>query len=155
MKAGIFVAIGALALASCNQGPPPVPIKDLMAEQVQPTAQVYWDAVRYESELVDGKPVERDIRPQTDAEWEKVRKAAEDLGKFGELLKTEPYTEGRAADWTQFAQGLVDVSKLAEQAAVEKSTDKVFEVGGTVYSVCSACHQVYPPAATPPAGSAS
>jgi hypothetical protein len=145
MKAGIFVTAGALALASCNQGPPPVPIKDLMAEQVQPTAQVYWDAVRF----VSDETGDHDIMPRTDAEWEKVRKSAEDLGKFGELLKTEAYTEGRAADWTQFAQGLVDVSKLAEQAAVEKNTDKVFEVGGTVYSVCSACHQVYPPAAEP------
>jgi hypothetical protein len=147
MKAGFLTTMAALALASCNQGPPPVPIKDLVANEVQPTAQIYWDAVRYESVLVDGKPVDRDIRPETDADWEKARKAAEDLGKFGELLQTEAYTEGRNADWTQFAKGLVDVAKLAEQAAVEKDVDKVFEVGGTVYSVCSACHQIYPPAA--------
>lgn len=154
MKAGAIFALAATAaLAGCNQ--PPVPIQDLMANEVQPTAEVYWDAVRYESVLVDGKPVERDIRPQTDAEWEKVRKAAEELGRHGELLQTEAYTEGRAADWTQFAQGLVEVAKLAEQAAVEKDVEKVFEVGGTVYSVCSACHQVYPPAAGPGAEGSS
>jgi hypothetical protein len=145
MKVAIFALAAALALASCNQGPPPKPIKQLMAEDVQPTAQTYWDAVRF----VSDETGDHDIMPRTDAEWEKVRKAAADLGAFGELLKTEAYTEGRAADWTQFAQGLVDVAKLAEQAAVEKNTDKVFEVGGTVYSVCSACHQVYPPAAGP------
>ena len=126
-----------------------------MAQKVQPTAQVYWDTVRYESVLVDGKPVERDIRPQTDADWEKARKAAEDLVAFGELLQTEAYTEGRASDWTQFAQSLVEVGKQAEAAAAAKDVDKVFEVGGTVYSVCSACHQVYPPAAGEVPGEAS
>lgn len=144
MKTRIALALaGAALLAGCNQEPQ-VTIKDLMAKQVQPTADIYWQAVRFESELVDGKAVERDIRPQTDAEWEKVRQAAEDLGKFGELLQTEAYTEGRGADWKEFAQGLVDSAKLAEQAAVEQDTDKVFEVGYTVYSVCSACHQAYP-----------
>jgi hypothetical protein len=126
----------------------PLPIKELMAQRVQPTAQTYWDAVRF----VSDETGDHDIRPRTDAEWEKTRKAAADLAAFGEQLKTEPYTEGRAADWTQFAQALVDVSKLAEQAAAAKDADKVFEVGGTVYSVCSACHQVYPPSATPASG---
>lgn len=144
MNSKIALALaGAALLAGCNQGPE-VTVKDLMANEVQPTAEIYWQAVRFESELVDGKVVERDIRPTTDAEWEKVRQAAEDIGKFGELLQTDAYTEGRGADWKEFAKGLVDSAKLAEQAAVDKDTDKVFEVGYTVYSVCSACHQAYP-----------
>ena len=72
--------------------------------------------------------------------------AATRLGEYGELLQTPGYSEGRGEDWLQFSKSLVEVSKLAEQAADEKSTDKVFEVGGTVYQVCTACHQVYPPA---------
>jgi hypothetical protein len=144
MNTRIALALaGAALLAGCNNAPE-VPIKDLMAKQVQPTAQTYWDAVRYESELVDGKVVNRDIRPRTDAEWEKVRKSAEDLIKFGELLQTDAYTEGRRPDWKEFAQGLVDSSRLAEQAAAAKDTDKVFEVAYTVYSVCDACHKAYP-----------
>lgn len=47
-----------------------------------------------------------------------------------------------------FANSLTEVSKRAEQAAVDKDVDKVFEVGGTVYAVCTACHQVYPPKET-------
>ena len=47
------------------------------------------------------------------------------------------------------AGGLIEVAGQAEQAAADKSTDAVFEVGGTVYSVCSACHQAYPPADAP------
>jgi hypothetical protein len=134
-----------LPLAACDRGPPPVPIRDFMAKQVQPTAQTYWDAVKF----VSDEAGEHDIRPRNDAEWERTRKAAEDLGKFGEQLKSDAYAEGRGADWSQFAQGLVDVAKQAEQAAIEKDPDKVFEVGYTVYSVCSACHQVYPPATGP------
>lgn len=134
--------LGASLLASCNQAPPAVPIKDLMAKQVQPTAEIYWGAVQYISDETGN----HEVLPQTDADWEKARKAAEEIGKFGQLLQTDAYTEGRGEDWKQFAQGLVEVSKQAEQAAVEKNVDKVFEVGGTVYSVCSACHQVYPPA---------
>lgn len=142
-------ALAAFALASCNQGPPAKPIKQLMAEDVQPTAEVYWHSVQFVSELVDGKVIERDIRPQTDAEWEKVRRAAVEIGGFGELLQTGSYTEGRGDDWKQFAQGLVEVSKAAEAAAAAKDPDKVFEVGGTIYSVCKACHDVYPPAEGP------
>ena len=143
MRQAIMMVAGSICLAACNQGPPPMPIKDFMAEKVQPTAQTYWDAVRF----VSDETGDHEIQPRTDAEWEKTRKAAEDLVAYGELLKTDAYTEGRGEDWNQFAQGLIDISRQAEQAAKDQSVDKVFEVGGTIYSVCSACHQIYPPAA--------
>jgi hypothetical protein len=40
---------------------------------------------------------------------------------------------------------MVDAGKQAEQAAKDKNVDKVFEMSGTVYNVCSACHMAYPP----------
>jgi hypothetical protein len=138
--AAVLAAI--VLLTGCNNEPEALPIKDFMAKKVQPTAQVYWDAVRF----ISDETGEHEIMPRTDEEWNKVRQAAIDLQAHGERLKQSPYTDGRGADWSQFAQGMIDVSKLAEQAAVEQNVDKVFEVGGTVYSVCSACHQVYPPA---------
>ena len=134
------VLLGAALLASCSQEPD-VSMKDFMAKQVQPTAKTYWDSVQFISDLTGN----HEIVPKTDADWEKTRQAAEDLRKFGELLQTDAYSKGRNEDWKTFAQGLVDVSKQAEQAAKEKNVDKVFEVGGTVYSVCSACHMTYPP----------
>jgi hypothetical protein len=138
-----------LLTAGCNQGPaaPEKTVQQLMAEDVQPTAKIYWDAVQY----ISDENGTRDIVPQTDADWKKVKDAATRLGEFAELLKTPGYTEGRNADWTQFASSLADVSKQAEQAAVEKNPDKVFEVGGTMYSVCSACHMVYPATTGPEA----
>jgi hypothetical protein len=136
-------------LTGCNGAPeaPEKTAQQLMAEDVQPTAQIYWDAVRYESTLVDGVAVQRDIRPETDAEWQRTRDAASRLVELANLLKTPAYAAGRNDDWVQFASSLAEAAQRAEQAADARDVDKVFETGGLIYSVCSACHQFYPPAA--------
>jgi len=144
-------AVTTALLGACSQGTqaPEKTVQQLMAEDVQPTAEIYWDAVQY----ISDETGEHDIFPRTDADWQKTRDAATRIGEFGALLQTPAYTEGRGDDWVQFAKSLVEVSKLAEQAADEKSPDKVFEVGGTIYNVCSACHQVYPATTGPEAES--
>lgn len=143
----IAVAGTALLIAGCNTSETPEKtIQQLMAQDVQPTAEVYWDAVQY----ISDESGSREIVPQTDEDWKKVQDAAVRMGAHAELLKTPGYTDGRGEDWVQFANSLGEVSKRAEQAAAEKNPDKVFEVGGIMYSVCSACHQVYPPAAGVP-----
>ena len=156
MTKKLMAAAALVLLGACSQGveAPEQTIQQLMANEVQPTAEVYWDAVRYESVLENGQPVERDIRPETDEDWARIKAAAAKLGQHGALLQSPGYAEGRGEDWVQFSKSLVEVSALAERAAEEKDTDKVFEVGGTVYSVCSACHQVYPPAEGVPEGEA-
>ena len=149
MKKSAYIAIaGALLLSGCDRGPP-IPektVQQLMAEDVQPTAQVYWDAVRYESVLEDGKPVERDFVPETDADWNKTSDAAARLVEFADLLKTPGYAEGRGDDWVEIATSLADAARIAEQAADARDPAKVFEAGGIVYAVCQGCHQAYPPA---------
>ena len=141
----LFIAIAGLAvLAGCDRGPPPPEktIQQLMADDVQPTADVYWKSVQY----ISDETGEHDIFPRTDAEWARVTAAATRLGELGELLKTPGYAEGRGEDWTELADGLVQVAKRAEQIAQSQDKEKVFEVGGTIYNVCSACHSLYPPA---------
>jgi hypothetical protein len=144
MNKAILAAATIGLLAACNQGPPrpEKTIQQFMAEDVQTTAEVYWNAVQY----ISDEEGEHEIFPRTDEEWQRVGDAARRLGGFGEVLKTPGYAEGRGDDWIEISNSLIEVSKLAEQAAAEKDADKVFEVGGTVYSVCAACHQVYPPA---------
>jgi hypothetical protein len=135
--------IAAALVGGC--GGPPTPektVQQLMAEDVQPTAQVYWDAVQFISDETGN----HDIFPKTDAEWKRTRDAATRIVELAELMQTPGYAEGRGKDWVQISQSLAEVGKLAEQAADSKDPDKVFEVGGTLYSVCSGCHQVYPPA---------
>ena len=143
----ILAAAMAALLFGCNQGPaaPEKTVQQLMAEDVQPTAEIFWDSVQF----ISDETGDHDIKPETDADWKKTRDAATRIGELGALLQTPAYTEGRGEDWVEFSRSLVDVSKLAEQAADAKDPDKVFEVGGTVYNVCSACHQVYPPATEP------
>ncbi|MDO7835536.1 hypothetical protein Q4610_10830 [Sphingobium sp. HBC34] len=142
-------AMAALLLHGCgrDQPVPAADVRTLMLEQVQPVAQTYWDSVQYVSDSSGS----HEIFPRNDAEWQRVETAAKRLGALGEALKTPAYANGRNADWQDFAQGLIDVSKLAAQAAAEKNRDRIFEVGGTIYNVCAACHQTYlPKTATPP-----
>ena len=144
------VAVIGLAalLAGCKAAAPAETVQQMMKNKVQPTAQIYWDAVQY----ISDENGSRDIVPQTDADWEKVRKAAADLQDYGKLLQTDAYTKDRNPDWVKFSQAMVEVSQQAEQAAKDKNVDKVFEVSGTIYSVCSACHMAYP-LPVPPAAS--
>lgn len=146
MRIAAVFALGAVALlAACGEQGPPAPdktVQQLMAEDVQPTAEVYWGAVQYISDETGN----HDIFPKDDAEWARVAASAAKLREHGVLLATPSYAHDRGDDWMDFAKGLQDVATLAETAAKEQDTDKVFEVGGTVYNVCSACHQAYPPA---------
>lgn len=133
-------------LASCtasDQGDAPqASTKGMMADHVQPTAEVYWNAVQYISDA-DGS---REIIPENDAEWQRTAQAAQKLKQLGEDLKMTKYAANKGTDWKDFAQGLVDAAGQAEQAAQAHSPEKVLEAGGILYNVCSACHEVYMPA---------
>ena len=149
-KTGLIAAAAMAALlGACGQGveTPDKTVQQLMAQDVQPTAEIYWNSVQF----ISDETGDHDIKPETDADWARTKAAATRLGELAVLLKTPGYTEGRGEDWTTFANSLGDVAKLAEQAAEQKDTDKIFEVGGTLYNVCSACHQVYPATTGPEA----
>ena len=142
----------AILLAGCQAAEQPEQtVQQFMAQDVQPTADVYWQAVQYINDMTG----QHDIQPQTDAEWQQVQDAARQMVGHADLLKTPAYAQGRGADWIQFADSLAEVSKQAEQAAAEHDPEKVFEVGGTLYSVCSACHMVYPATSGPEAEEAA
>jgi len=123
-------------------------LQQLMAEVVQPTAETYWDSVQY----VSDEQGSHEIVPTTDEEWAKTRSAAATITELGNLLMTPLYADGRDEDWIQFSRSLVEVGERAEQAAADKDVNAVFEVGGTVYNVCSACHQAYPAESQPADG---
>jgi hypothetical protein len=129
-----------VAISACADNGPEVSVKDFMAQEVQPTAEIYWNSVQY----ISDEQGEHEIFPRTAAEWEEVRLGAARLAEIGAELKQPEYAAGRGLAWIDFADGLIEVAGTAEQAAVDQDVDAVFEVGGTVYSVCSACHQAYP-----------
>lgn len=141
-----------LALAACGDSDVPVPeqtTQQLMALDVQPTADIFWGAVGSVSELIDGVPVYREYQPETDEEWAAVAAAAAKLRDHGKTLATPAYSTGRADDWLVFAQGLQDVATRAEQVTLAKDREAMLEVGGTLYNVCAACHRFYPAAEIP------
>ena len=145
MNKGLIPALAATALlAGCNQGPPTPDktVQQLMAEDVQPTAEVFWNSVQF----ISDEQGYHEIVPETEADWQRTRDAATRLIELAELLQTPGYAEGRGEDWVEISQSMAEVGRLAEQAADSRDPEKVFEVGGTVYSVCSGCHQAYPPA---------
>lgn len=125
-------------------------IRDLMANVVEVQAQVYW---RSAGAISDEKGI-RDLTPTTDEAWLATRSAAATVTEMGNLLMTPLYAEGRGDDWMQFSKALVEIGMRAEKAAADKNSDAVFEVGGTMYNVCQACHQVYPPKEVPTPGQA-
>jgi len=146
MKSGIVAIAALVLLAGCNNGPaaPELTLQQFMKQKVDPTSAIYFASVSSTSELIDGKVVNTETAPETDADWEKVRQAAADLRAQAELLQSDAYTEGRRDDWTRMAKDLATVSTQAEQAAKDKDPEKVFEVSGTIYMVCDGCHTAYP-----------
>jgi hypothetical protein len=143
MKLRIALGIAALTLlAGCESAPEPNHTKILMRDEVQPQADIFWKSA---GTIVD-QTGEHDLVPTTDEGWAKTRAAAQAVIAAGELLQTPQYAEGRGEGWIRLSKGLVDIARQAEQAAIDKDGEAVFTVGGTMYDVCSACHQAYPPA---------
>ena len=112
-----------------------------MEAVVDPAADVIWGAVF----TVESKEGTVETAPKTDAEWAVVRNAGYVVAESGNLLMMD----GRAKDkgeWMRQSQALVEIGTRAVKAAEAKDKDKVFEVGGEIYAVCSGCHQKYLPA---------
>lgn len=116
-------------------------IQELMANVVQPQAEVFWGAAG----SVSDETGTHDLRPATDERWMATVSAAATVAEMGNLLMTPQYAEGRGEDWIAFSRGLVEVGQRAEKAAAERaSEDELFRLGGEVYNVCTACHEAYP-----------
>jgi hypothetical protein len=143
--------VGAALLAGCGESDSgagtdtavldrAVRVQQLMAEEVQPTAEVYWNSAGY---VID-ESGETDLTPTTEEGWARTLESTRKLQQLGELLQTPEYAEGRGEDWIEFSRSLVEISKRAEQTAIDRDSEAIFEVGGIIYRVCTACHQVYP-----------
>jgi hypothetical protein len=148
-KRRFFVIIAAALIAACGGQPEPAEeaprfvkahnIKGLMANVVEPQAQIYWRSSGY---VMDEKG-ETDLTPTTDERWLATRSAAATVTEMGNLLMTPLYAKGRGADWMEFSEALVKIGMRAEKAAADRNSEAVFEVGGIMYQVCTSCHQVY------------
>lgn len=143
----IAMAAAALLATGCGQPPetePPVqPVGDMRETMVwvlDPAADALWGATGFVI-TADG---EEDLTPTTEEGWAAVRHGAAVLAESGNLLlMPHLMPEGDAAPWIEFSHGMTRIALQAMEAADDKDSEALFEIGGHLYNVCVACHQVY------------
>jgi hypothetical protein len=151
----LFAALG--LLAGCGDSGPATPVHDgpdiqsYMADTVQTTSEVYWGSAGW----ITDENGQRDLTPTTEEGWAATLKSTKDLQAIGAELMQPHYAEGRGEDWMTFSQGLIDVAKKAEQTAIDRDSDAIFETGGILYNVCQGCHLAYVPEEVEAAAAAS
>lgn len=125
------------------------PVGDMMHTMtwvLDPAADVIWGSAGFVL-TADG---ERSLAPTTDDEWNGVYHAAAVVAEGGNLLlmpHLAPAGEGEGggsiAAWVEFSNGMTRIAQQAMQAAQDQDAEALFEIGGHLYNVCRACHQVF------------
>lgn len=142
---GLLVA---LALAGCGgrddgSGPGAAPFHPLLDDHqlmnwvMDPAADVIWGSAG----SVLTMEGEQSLAPTTDDGWADVRNAAAVVAESGNLLMLPGRSKG--ADWNEFSRAIVTMGERAIAAAEAHDEESLFEVGGQLYNVCVACHQLY------------
>jgi len=173
IPAGIALLCTALVLSACGGSAdvpavqpafqPTATVKDLMLSVVDPAADVVWLSV---TSLVT-KDGLIETAPETDEEWNDVRKGAIALVESANLLQIpgrhvaapgeisevpgvelepsemEELIEQDRASWNMRANALHDAALEALLAIEAHDADKVFEVGEHIERACENCHTQY------------
>ena len=118
-----------------------ISVKDLMANVVDPTADEVWGAVG----TVMTKEGTFERAPQTDEEWDHVKRSAIAILEVGNLLML-PARSGGNDEWNQRALDLIKETKRVIQAAEKHDKQGVFDTGADMYEACVNCHKKFDPA---------
>jgi hypothetical protein len=144
LLAGAVLALGSCAKTEAPPAPPPYDTKlsvlELMEHVVDPAAKGFWAG----SGTIITAAGEVDRSPTTPEGWAAVENAAAAVAESGNLL----LLPGRARDdkeWRQYSLQLIAAGKAAMLAAEAKDKNAVFDTGGKIYEVCTACHEKYLP----------
>ena len=169
----LLMAIGVLlaATASCEtrSGPPAdefrpvVTLQDVMSAMIGPSADVLWSAVTT-VETVDGL---EEKGPETDEEWENLRRSATTIAEAANLLLIEGRRvarEGATArspgfelepdqiaslvaqdreTWIRLVHELQESGQLLLNAIDARNPEALFDAGGVLNDACENCHQIY------------
>ena len=120
-----------------------VSMKDLMANVIDPAADVVWESVG----TIYTKEGAFERAPANDDEWNAVKAKAITLVEVGNLLML-PERSGGNAEWVQLTQAMVAQSKRAIKAAESHDKEGVFNTGADIYEACVNCHKRFDPAIT-------
>jgi hypothetical protein len=141
-RAGLIL-IGLLGAACGGPQPPPfnavVDNRILMQSVIDPQSWIIWNSVKT---IVSDK--EEEIQPTTDEEWDAVRHASVNLAEAGNLLMMVPRAKD-GGDWMTFSRSMSDKAVELMHAAEQRDPQKVFTLGGDLYETCTTCHQKYIP----------
>jgi hypothetical protein len=142
MYRSLLAAAGVLLLSACS-GPEPPPFKPiadtklLMQAVIDPAADHIWDSAGTIIDLTG----RTELGPKNEEEWAAVRNSAVALAESGNLLMMAP--RARDEEWMRLSQALIDTGEKAVHAAEARSVDRIFDVGGEIYNVCTNCHSKY------------
>ena len=124
-------------------------VKQTMEWVLDPAADAIWGSAGF----VLSEEGERDLAPTTDEGWATVHHAAAVVAEGGNLLLMPhllPAVEAEAGEygqseaaWVEFSNGMTRIALQAMQAAEDQDAAALFEIGGHLYNVCRACHQVF------------
>jgi len=109
-----------------------------MARMVDPAANFIWKSV---SITVTTDGIEETV-PQSDNEWNELRRAADRLAEGGRLLKADPQRKDDQ-DWLKWSQAIIDSATLTRAAVKSKNADGILEAGDAIYNTCVGCHGGY------------
>jgi hypothetical protein len=142
--------ISSIACSSCSAPPsapaaPPfettVSTKDLMANVLEPGADVVWESVG----TIMTKEGTFERAPQTDDEWADVRAAAIVVAESGNLLMMPQRSSG-SDEWVKLSQAMMEQAKRVIKATDAKDKQGVFDTGADLYDSCVNCHKRFDPA---------
>ncbi len=141
----ILLLVVAAILAACGKGEPNTPlrtgeqrVRQIMAGQIEPNAQIFW----HSSGTIYTLKGETSLLPSTEDAWRNTLNSITAVREGGTLLLKSSRGR-RRADWKDFSEQLIAKAAEGEAAVRAHDGDKMFNVGGELYSICSACHQTY------------
>jgi len=153
-SAGVFSCFAGLAAqqpaggagapaAAVSQPRPIVTVRDLMQGIIIPSSDVVWGSVKIE---VTGKGWQ-DVYPQTEEEWEPVRKAAIALAESGNLLMMRGRRGSRDKEqaWMDMAKQLSDGGANAIKAAQARDPKMFTDASEQIRYSCFKCHLDFAP----------
>ena len=150
MKRLIIFAACAALLAACSPQKPAapatpvkynvdIPIKEVMGDIIDPASFAYWHGSGTE---ITGKG-EKDLSPTNEDGWIELENAAGVLVEAGNLLQLPGRARAPESDWNKYAQQLTERAVAARAVATKHDKQGVFDEGGRVYEVCTACHKEF------------
>ena len=139
-----FVLFLIFVLAGCEEPSEPKPYKPIANSKqmmnwiLDPQADVIWGSAGAII-TIEGT---QDLAPTTQEGWDNVRNAAATIAEVSNVLMMPGHARA-GADWIEILQGLQATAVQLIDAAERQDADAVFDLGGQLYNVCVACHQLY------------